>query len=315
MIDTTALLVALLAGATVVLLVATVVRPPAPLAQRLRPYNAANRARLGLAADLPSDRGGLWVSADSIRSVINPIVRQLVDRLGRVIEQSSDEELLKRFRQAGLYQDRPADERLHLYRQRRLMYVLGGSFGLALPGIVRASGPLIIVGLVAGLIAGVAWPRGQLDQAVTERCERIRLELFTVDQQLAYYLSSSIPVAEALRRLVRRSQGVVSGELAEALTWHRAGLPLEDALAQLTELSLEPFAQRTYRVLATAAAGGRVGETLQGLSKDVRDYRRDGLARLATRRRAAMIIPTVFVMIPTMVLLIGTPLITLFGEL
>ena len=315
MIDATALLVALLSAAAVIALLATVVRPPAPLAQRLRPYNAANRARLGLPADLPSDHGGLWVSADSIRAVVDPIVRQVVDRIGRLIEQSSDDELLKRFRQAGLYQHLPPEERLHAYRQRRLMYVLGGTVGLALPGIVRASGPLVVMGLVAGLIAGIAWPRGQLDQAVTERCERIRLELFTVDQQLAYYLSSSMPVAEALRRLVRRSQGVVSSELAEALTWHRAGLPLEDALAQLTELSLEPFAQRTYRVLATAAAGGRVGETLQELSRDVRDYRRDSLARLATRRRAAMIIPTVFVMIPTLVLIVGTPLLNLFGQL
>jgi tight adherence protein C len=297
------------------LLLATVVRPPAPLAQRLRPYNAANRARLGLAADLPSDNRGWWMSADSIRSVISPMLRQFVDRVGRMIEQNSDEELLKRFRQAGLYQDLRPDERLHAYRQRRLMYIFGGSFGLALPGIARASGPLVLLGLVAGLVAGTAWPRGQLDQSVAERRERIRLELFTVDQQLAYYLSSSMSVAEALRRLVRRSQGVVSTELADALTWHRAGLPLEDALGQLAELSLEPFAQRTYRVLATAAAGGRVGETLQELSRDVRDYRRDGLARLATRRRAAMIVPTVFVMIPTMVLLIGTPLIGLFGQL
>ncbi len=315
MIDLTALMVALLAATAVVLLVATVVRPPARLAGRLRPYNAANRARLGLPADLPSDHDGLWVSASSIRSVIGPMVRQVVDRAGRVIEQSSDEELLRRFRQAGLYQQLPPDERLHVYRQRRLLYMVGGSMALALPGVVRASGPLIALGLVAGLIAGFSWPRGQLDQAVSERRERIRLELFTVDQQLAYYLSSSMPVAEALRRLVRRSQGVVSAELSEALTWHSAGLPLEDALAQLTDLSLEPFAQRTYRVLATAAAGGRVGDTLQELSRDVRDYRRDGLARLATRRRVAMIVPTVFVMIPTMVLLIGTPLISLFGQL
>jgi tight adherence protein C len=315
MIDTTALLAALLAAGAAMLLLAIVVRPPAPLAQRLRPYNAANRARLGLPADLPSDHRGRWMTASSVRSVIGPILRQLVDRVGRIIEQSSDEELLKRFRQAGLYQHLPPDERLHSYRQRRLAYMLGGCGVLALPGLVRASGPLVVLGLVTGLIAGVAWPRGQLDQAVAERRERIRLELYTVDQQLAYYLSSSMSVAEALRRLVRRSQGVVSSELADALTWHRAGLPLEEALAQLTDLSLEPFAQRTYRVLATAAAGGRVGETLQELSKDVRDYRRDGLERLATRRRAAMIIPTVFVMIPTMVLLIGTPLIGLFAEL
>jgi tight adherence protein C len=315
MIDTTALFAALLGAVAVMLLIATVARPPAPLAQRLRPYNAANRARLGLPADLPSDHRRLWVSAASVRSVFGPILRQVVDGVGRIIEQSSDEELLKRFRQAGLYQDVPPEERLHNYRQRRLMYMLGGCGLLALPGVLRASGPLVLLGLITGLIAGIAWPRGQLDQAVEERRERIRLELYTVDQQLAYYLSSSMSVSEALRRLVRRSQGVVSSELADALTWHRAGLPLEDALAQLTDMSLEPFAQRTYRVLATAAAGGRVGDALQELSKDVRDYRRDGLERLATRRRAAMVIPTVFVMIPTMVLLIGTPLIGLFGQL
>jgi tight adherence protein C len=315
MIDTTALFAALLAAVAVMVLVATVVRPPAPLAQRLRPYNAANRARLGLPADLPADHRRLWVSAASVRSVIGPILRQLVDRIGRVIEQRSDDELLKRFRQAGLYQDLAPQDRLHSYRQRRLMYLFGGCGLLALPGLLQANGALVLLGLAMGAVAGVAWPRGQLEQAVEQRRERIRLELYTVDQQLAYYLSSSMSVAEALRRLVRRSQGVVSSELGDALSWHRAGLPLEEALAQLTDLSLEPFAQRTYRVLATAAAGGRVGDALQELSKDVRDYRRDGLERLATRRRAAMVIPTVFVMIPTMVLLVGTPLISLFGQL
>ena len=51
-----------------------------------------------------------------------------------------------------------------------------------------------------------------------------------------------------------------------------------------------------------------LGEALRALSDDLRDVRRDELRRQATRRRAAMLVPTIAVLAPIMLLFVIAPL-------
>ena len=65
----------------------------------------------------------------------------------------------------------------------------------------------------------------------------------------------------------------------------------------------------TRRLFALAAEqGADLGTALRALSDDVRDVRRDELRRAATRRRAAMLIPTIAVLAPIMLLFVIAPL-------
>jgi tight adherence protein C len=119
------------------------------------------------------------------------------------------------------------------------------------------------------------------------------------------------------QRLVRRGRGPVVAELADALRWRRAGMPLPAALETLARHTCEPHAARTYRTLAKAAtSGAEIADALRALAEDVRNSRRDALQRLAVKRRATMIIPIVFLLVPPLLLLVGAPLYAeLFGGL
>jgi hypothetical protein len=47
---------------------------------------------------------------------------------------------------------------------------------------------------------------------------------------------------------------------------------------------------------------------LLSLAEDVRESRREAIRRAATKRRAAMLIPTIAVLAPVMLLFVGAPL-------
>ncbi|HMG27439.1 MAG TPA: hypothetical protein VKH36_11575, partial [Acidimicrobiia bacterium] len=47
---------------------------------------------------------------------------------------------------------------------------------------------------------------------------------------------------------------------------------------------------------------------LGALSEDLRDARREDLRRVATKRRAAMLVPTIAILAPIMLLFIAAPL-------
>ena len=73
-------------------------------------------------------------------------------------------------------------------------------------------------------------------------------------------------------------------------------------------MTAEPHAARTYRLFALAAEqGADLGAALRALSDDLRDVRRDELRRQATRRRAAMLVPTIAVLAPIMLLFVIAP--------
>jgi len=167
------------------------------------------------------------------------------------------------------------------------------------------------------VVFGLAYPRGQLDAAIKQRRDRMTIDLYTINQHLAQMLVTGRGVDEALQRLVRRGRGPVVTELAEALRWRRAGMPLHRALETFAERTPEPHAARTYRTLAKAAtSGSSVADALRALAGDVRNSRRDALQRLAVKRRATMIVPIVLLLVPPLIILVGAPLpAELFGHL
>ena len=306
-----ALVPALLVGAGGAALTRALRHPPPRLAPRLRPYNSANRARLGRGTDL--DRP--LATPGTLNVLFGPMLRSAGAVLSRLLDRESDEALLLRLRQAGALQHVPTDERLQAYRTRRM--IRGGATLVAfcVPGLALQSTALLLVGLLCGTVFGASLPRARLDREITERRERMRVELYTVNQQLAMYQASAGGIDEALTRLVSRGRGLVVGELAEALRWRRAGLPLAQALQRLADLTAEDHAARTYRALARAAeTGASMQQALLHLSEDVRASRRDALERLATKRRATMLVPIVVLLVPPLLLLVSAPVaFELFG--
>ena len=120
------------------------------------------------------------------------------------------------------------------------------------------------------------------------------------------------PIEERFERITRiadRGHGEVVDELRAILASIRSGRAEAEAFRHAATTTAEPHAARTYRLFALAAEqGADLGSALRALSDDLRDVRRDELRREATRRRAAMLIPTIAVLAPIMLLFVIAPL-------
>jgi len=110
-------------------------------------------------------------------------------------------------------------------------------------------------------------------------------------------------------RVAGRGEGAVVDELHGIIASIRAGRSEGDAFRHAARITAEPHAARTYRLFALAAEqGADLGVALRALSDDLRAVRRDELRRQATRRRAAMLVPTIAVLAPIMLLFVIAPL-------
>ncbi len=286
-----------------------VARPRPSLASRLRPYTVPARTILGDRSDLVvAERAeGGWLARAS---------SQLRRRLQHLLDHTDDAELALRLRQAGLLTELGAGQRTQAHRSRQLAHtavgaVLGGVVGtLALGG---AAGSL--AGVAVGALTGAARARGRVDRAISERRERARIELYTVNQLLALHARAGGGVAQMLQRVSARTSGVIAEEIADIVASHRGGRPLDAALSQGARTSVDPAAARTYRVLASGATHGTdLAEALRALSDDIREHRAEALRRTAARRRAAMLIPTILLLAPLMLLFVGAPLPSIIFE-
>jgi tight adherence protein C len=165
----------------------------------------------------------------------------------------------------------------------------------------------VLLGL--GVVVGATRIRGRLEKAIEARRERMKIEVYTVNQLLAMRVRAGGGVIQAVRAIVDRGHGEVVSELEEALRLHRAGWRGPDAFRRIAELSPEPFCSRTYRLLASAEErGADLAAALLSLSEDVRETRRESIKRTATKRRAAMLVPTIAILAPVLILFVAAPL-------
>jgi pilus assembly protein TadC len=295
-------LVLLTAGVTAFaagLVVVALVPPPKRLKTRIGPYLTPSLMALS-----PRRRGG------PLRSVFGPIAQDLANWVGARIDRTGSAATLLRLRQAGWFKGLPEEQMEGAYRLMQLRSLGAGILVAAVLGQLldgSAVMRLVLVGL--GAVAGGSRTRGRLENAIEERRERMKIEIYTVNQLLAMRVRAGGGVIHAVKTTVQRGAGGVVGELSEALRLHRSGWRAPEAFRRIAELSPEPFCSRTYRLLASAEErGSDLAGALLSLSEDVRETRRESIKRTATKRRAAMLIPTVAILAPVLILFVAAPL-------
>ena len=307
------LLESLAIGSTVVFAVAvawSVVRPYRSLAGRVRPYSTVARVWLTRPADVRGvAHDGPTFGDGTLKRLFGPILDRVLTSFGRLIATSNTDRLALRLRQAGMYPDLREAERVQEFRMRSLVRSIGWAAGLGFFGLVISGSLYMIVFASLGFLAGVVTARARIDKAVGQRSERLRGELYTINQLIAMRTRVGGGVVDAIRHVVIRGHGALIDELSEVLRLQENGMPLTTALNRAAELTPEPEAARTYAVLATAQDRGAVlGEALLDLSKDLRAARREDLQREASQRRLLMVIPIVVILAPIVLLFIGAPI-------
>jgi pilus assembly protein TadC len=270
-----------------------VVVPRRRLADKLRPYRTAVGDRAEAVSPV---EGSAWSPS---RTASSTRARPRLD------SDASRARLAVQLRAAGF-----AETAVEQFRVRQ--FGTAGAFacaGVALGALVLHSAAMTLVLAGCGAAVGFTRAPAQLAQRVESRQRRMRLELVTVDQVLAIHVRAGAGPVQAITRIVERGHGEVVEELRAILASIRSGRSEGEAFRHAAVVTAEPHAARTYRLFALAAEqGADLGIALRALSDDLRDVRRDELRRDATRRRAAMLIPTIAVLAPIMLLFVVAPL-------
>ncbi len=261
-------LLAALAVGTGAASVAGLCHPPTRrLAPRLRPYAVVSRTALGQAPE-PAAGPRSSLSGATLPRLFGPVLRSLLGRASRVIESRSDEHLARMLRQAGTPEFSPDQ-----YRVRQVVAACAGGLLAGLGVALTLRRPLIVlIAALAGFLYGATRARRKVERAIEDRASRMRLELYTINHLLAMHVRTGAGAMQAVQRVVDRGRGAVVDELADVLTWTRSGMAEPEGFRRAAELTPEPSAARTYRLLAAGVERGvDLGTGLLALSTDVRD--------------------------------------------
>jgi tight adherence protein C len=275
--------------------------PTARLGSRVRPYNHVGRAAHGLAPDVAtSPLGGAFVG-----NFFAPLLQTWVRGASRRIESRSDGELETILFQAGM-----SDLGVEEFRVRQVARgVLGalafGGFGALVLRVPAAA----LAFVVAGFVWGSSRVRAQIERAIEDRTNRIRLELATVAQLLALHVRTGAGPLQAVQRFADRGRGALADELRSVTVSVRAGSREADAFRRAADLTPAPEAARMHLLFANGVdRGADLAAALLVIADDLRDSRRDEIKRRAIKSRAAMLLPTIGILAPVMLLFIAAPL-------
>ncbi|WP_372736872.1 type II secretion system F family protein [Nocardioides sp.] len=286
------------AGLGIVLVLARVraIRQP-PLAIRVLPYlrdlsplvDAPNRAPGHSASPLGAATG-----------VFGPVLRSGAEAVERVL--GGETSVRRRIERAGL------DLTVHEVRVQQVVWGLVG-FAVAAaysllkaltdPGGVVAAVMLSIVGFAAGVLARDNHLSGQ----ARRRERRIIEEFPALAELLALAVAAGEGPVSALDRVVRRSDGAFSADLARVLADVRLGEPVGVAFDELASRTAVPAVARFAQGIAIAIERGTpLADVLHAQAADVRDASRRDLIESAARREVLMMVPVVFLVLPVTVL-------------
>lgn len=266
-----------------------VMRKP-PLTSRVMPYlrDLPQQTRL----DLDRSRG-------AAAGVFGPVLRSAADAIERVLGGAPS--IRRRLDRLG------SDMTVHEFRISQVLWGLAGFAAVAAYGLLRqlegdGSPVLSLVLAVLGFGAGVVSRDSRLTSQVTQRERRMMAEFPTIAELLALSVAAGEGPVPALDRVVRRSAGELSRELARVLAEIRTGEPVQDAFDALAARTGLPVVARFATGVAIAVERGTpLADVLHAQAADVREAGRRELIEVAARKEVLMMIPIVFLVLPTVV--------------
>lgn len=251
--------------------------------------------------DLPSGPGArarvlTAAPTSAAAGVFGPVLRSAADLVERTLGGATS--VRRRLDRAGL------TKTVHEFRVEQVLWGLVG-FGLAAaytllkaltgPGGAVAAVLVCAVAFVAGVLARDHHLSGQ----VTTRERRILAEFPTVAELLALAVAAGEGPVAALYRVVRRSGGELSADLARVLADVRTGEPVGRAFDRLASTTGLPLVARFAQGIAVAVERGTpLADVLHAQAADVREAGRRELIEVAARKEVLMMVPVVFLVLP-----------------
>lgn len=232
--------------------------------------------------------------------VFGPVLRSAADTVERVLGGATS--VRRRLERADI------DKTVHEFRVEQVLWGLGAfavaaAYGvlrsLADPGAALSSLVLCVVAFVLGVLARDNHLSGQ----VKSRERRILAEFPAVAELLALAVAAGESPVGALDRVVQRSGGELSSDLARVLAAVRTGEPVGAAFDRMAAATGLPLVARFAQGIAVAVERGTpLADVLHAHAADVREAGRRELIEVAARKEVFMMVPVVFLVLPVTVL-------------
>jgi tight adherence protein C len=290
------------AGLGLVLVVArlrVIGRPSLEL--RVLPY-LRDVPRLGSAAPVDEVSSSPVVAA---AGVFGPFLRTAAHAVERVLGGAAS--VRRRLQRAAL------DLTVHDFRVQQVLWGLTGFAVVAaycLLDAARGGGGTVsaLVLCAVGLAVGVLARDTYLSSQVSARERRVVAEFPVVAELLALAVAAGESPVAALDRVVRRSGGELSRDLALVLASVRTGEPVGQAFDRLAATTGVPSVARFAQGVAVAVERGTpLADVLHAQAADVREAGRRELIEAAARKEVFMMVPVVFLVLPVTVLVAFWP--------
>jgi tight adherence protein C len=176
--------------------------------------------------------------------------------------------------------------------------------------------PMVVLTLLAAVL-GVLLRENRLTAQVRAHEREVMAELPALAELLALAVAAGEGPVAALDRVVDRSRGALSRELAAVLAAVRTGTPVAVAFDDYAARTGVPVIARFASGIAVAVERGTpLADVLHAQAADVREAQRRALIESGGRREIAMMVPVVFLVLPTTVMfafwpgLVGLRLVT-----
>jgi tight adherence protein C len=231
---------------------------------------------------------------------LGDLVRLAADSVERVLGGSSS--VRRRLERANL------DRAVHDFRVEQVVWGVIGFAAAAAFGVLRmlsSPGSVVSSMLLCGIafVGGVLARDWHLTNQVRTRERRILEEFPTIAELLALAVAAGESPVVALDRVVQRSGGELSADLAGVLGDIRTGEPVGSAFDRLAASTGLPLVARFAQGVAVAVERGTpLADVLHAQAADVREASRRELIETAARKEVLMMVPVVFLVLPITVL-------------
>ncbi len=266
------------------------------LASRVLPYvrDVPRRDHSPLARPVSSS------PTSAAAGIFGPVLRSAAEVVERLLGGSTS--VRRRLERAGL--DRTVQE----FRIEQVVWGLVGFAAAAAISLVRALGGVggagsAVVFCLLGLACGVFLRDNRLSTQVKHRERQVLTEFPTIAELLALSVAAGESPVSALDRVVRRSNGALSEDLAHVLARVRTGEPVGSAFESLARSTGLPIVARFATGITVAMERGTpLADVLHAQAADVREAGRRLLIETAARKEIAMMAPVVFFVLPVTIL-------------
>lgn len=267
--------------------------------RRLRRTSITDRV-LPYLRDLPSRPGAPDPGASSPQALLRVGVDALAGRLDTILGGSAS---------VGRRLARANDPlTVHEFRIEQAVWGLVGFLVAAVPSVALGirhpdRGVALMILCLASSALAVLLRENRLTAQVARRERRILEELPVLAELLALAVAAGESPTAALDRVVRRSGGEFAADLARVLAEVRTGTALTQALDGLAgRTGLAPVSRFAQGMAIALERGTPLADLLHAQAGDVREAGRRALIESGARREVLMMVPVVFLVLPTVVL-------------